>query len=120
MILLADIGATNARFCVTSDCYKYEHSESLEVIDSSSIEALCNQYLNRYEFTKHYHTHYGVEYNIVRPSGVYGPGDMDDRVLSKFFAKAMANQTIEVHDGSNKVDFTYVDEIGRASCRERV
>ena len=61
-------------------------------------------------YTKHYHTHYGVEYNIVRPSGVYGPGDMDDRVLSKFFAKAMANETIEVHDGSNKVDFTYVDD----------
>ena len=61
-------------------------------------------------FTKHYHMHNGVEYNIVRPSGVYGPGDMDDRVLSKFFAKAMANQTIEVHDGSNKVDFTYVDD----------
>ena len=61
-------------------------------------------------FTKHYHTHYGVDYNIVRPSGVYGPGDMDDRVLSKFFAKAMANETIEVHDGSNKVDFTYVDD----------
>jgi len=61
-------------------------------------------------YTKHYHTHYGVEYNIVRPSGVYGPGDMDDRVLSKFFTQAMANKTIEVHDGSNKVDFTYVDD----------
>ncbi len=64
-------------------------------------------------FTKHYHTHYGVEYNIVRPSGVYGPGDMDDRVLSKFFAKAMANETIEVHDGSNRVDFTYVDDTAK-------
>ena len=61
-------------------------------------------------FTKHYHTHFGVEYNIVRPSGVYGPGDMDDRVLSKFFAKAMANEKIEVHDGSNKVDFTFLDD----------
>ena len=61
-------------------------------------------------FTKHYHTHNGVEYNIVRPSGVYGPGDMDDRVLSKFFAQAMANKKIEVHDGSNKVDFTYVND----------
>jgi len=61
-------------------------------------------------YTKHYHTHYGVEYNIVRPSGVYGPGDMDDRVLSKFFARAIANKKIEVHDGTNKVDFTYVDD----------
>ena len=64
-------------------------------------------------FTKHYHTHNGVEYNIVRPSGVYGPGDMDDRVLSKFFALAMANKKIEVHDGSNKVDFTYVDDTAK-------
>ena len=64
-------------------------------------------------YTKHYHTHYGVEYNIVRPSGVYGPGDMDDRVLSKFFALAMANKKIEVHDGTNKVDFTYVDDTAK-------
>jgi UDP-glucuronate 4-epimerase len=64
-------------------------------------------------YTKHYHTHYGVEYNIVRPSGVYGPGDMDDRVLSKFFALAMANKKIEVHDGSNKVDFTYIDDTAK-------
>ena len=64
-------------------------------------------------FTKHYHTHYGVDYNIVRPSGVYGPGDMDDRVLSKFFAKAIANQKIEVHDGSNKVDFTFIDDTAK-------
>jgi len=61
-------------------------------------------------FVKHYHNHFGVDYSIVRPSGVYGPGDMDDRVLSKFFIQAMKNETIEVHDGDNKVDFTYVDD----------
>ena len=49
----------------------------------------------------------GLNYTIVRPSGVYGPGDLPDRVVSKFFAKAMNNQTIELHNGENKVDFTY-------------
>jgi nucleoside-diphosphate-sugar epimerase len=49
----------------------------------------------------------GLNYIIVRPSGVYGPGDLPDRVVSKFFAKAMNNQTIELHNGENKVDFTY-------------
>ncbi len=49
----------------------------------------------------------GLNYNIVRPSGVYGPGDLPDRVVSKFFHKAMNNQTIELHNGENKVDFTY-------------
>ena len=51
MILLADIGATNARFCVTSDCYTYKHSENLKVVDSGSVEELCNKYLNQYDLT---------------------------------------------------------------------
>jgi len=49
----------------------------------------------------------GLNYIIVRPSGVYGPGDLPDRVVSKFFAKAMANEDIELHNGENKVDLTY-------------
>ena len=49
----------------------------------------------------------GLNYVIVRPSGVFGPGDLPDRVVSKFFAKAMNNETIHLHNGDNKVDFTY-------------
>ena len=49
----------------------------------------------------------GFNYAIVRPSGVYGPGDLPDRVVSKFFHKAMRNETIELHNGDNKVDLTY-------------
>ena len=48
-----------------------------------------------------------LNYAIIRPSGVYGPGDLPDRVVSKFFAKAMNNETITLHNGANKVDFTY-------------
>lgn len=61
-------------------------------------------------FVKHYHQQHGLDYAVVRPSGVYGPGDMEDRVLSKFFSNAMNNRTITVHDGDNKVDFTYIDD----------
>jgi len=49
----------------------------------------------------------GLNYIIVRPSGVYGPGDLPDRVVSKFFNKAIKNETITLHNGENKVDFTY-------------
>jgi UDP-glucose 4-epimerase len=55
----------------------------------------------------------GLNYNIIRPSGVYGPGDMPDRVVSKFFAKAMKNETITLHNGDNKVDFTYRQDAAR-------
>jgi UDP-glucuronate 4-epimerase len=52
----------------------------------------------------------GLEYSIARPSGVYGAGDIPDRVLSKFFAAAMNNRDINVHDADNRVDFTYVED----------
>ena len=56
---------------------------------------------------------YNLNYNIIRPSGVYGPGDMPDRVVHKFFQRAMNNQTITLHNGQNKVDFTYRKDAAR-------
>ena len=44
---------------------------------------------------------------------MYGPGDMPDRVVSKFFEKAMKNETITLHNGDNKVDFTYRKDAAR-------
>ena len=35
---------------------------------------------------------------------------MPDRVVSKFFEKAMKNDPITLHNGENKVDFTYVED----------
>lgn len=54
-----------------------------------------------------------LNYNIIRPSGVYGPGDMPDRVVSKFFDQAMNNKPITLHNGNNKVDFTYRQDAAR-------
>jgi len=54
-----------------------------------------------------------LNYNIIRPSGVYGPGDMPDRVVSKFFDKAMTGKAITLHNGDNKVDFTYRQDAAR-------
>ena len=54
-----------------------------------------------------------LNYNIVRPSGVFGPGDMPDRVVSKFFDKAMTGKAITLHNGNNKVDFTYRQDAAR-------
>ena len=55
----------------------------------------------------------GLNYTIVRPSGVFGPGDMPDRVVSKFFDRAMTGKAITLHNGDNKVDFTYRQDAAR-------
>ena len=61
-------------------------------------------------FTKLFQKRDNLDYIIIRPSGVYGPGDMPDRVVSKFFEKAMKNDPITLHNGENKVDFTYIED----------
>jgi len=50
-------------------------------------------------------------YTIIRPSAVYGPLDVTDRVLSKFFLQAMHDQILYVNGIHEELDFTYVDDV---------
>jgi nucleoside-diphosphate-sugar epimerase len=47
---------------------------------------------------------------IIRPSAVYGPLDVEDRVISKFMLTAMRGGTLKVNGASETLDFTYVDD----------
>jgi nucleoside-diphosphate-sugar epimerase len=59
---------------------------------------------------KDYARRCGFEYVIIRPSAVYGPLDVEDRVVAKFMIAAMQNQTLKVNGASETLDFTYVDD----------
>ena len=52
-----------------------------------------------------------MSYIIIRPSAVYGLNDLPDRVVPKFFKKAINNETITLHNGNNKADFTFRDDV---------
>lgn len=52
----------------------------------------------------------GLFHTIVRPSAVYGPRDVEDRVVSKFLLAAMRDQTIQVRGDSELLDFTFVED----------
>lgn len=47
---------------------------------------------------------------IIRPSAVYGPLDVNDRVISKFLLAAMRGETLNVNGANETLDFTYVDD----------
>lgn len=47
---------------------------------------------------------------IIRPSAVYGPHDVEDRVVSKFMLDAIRNNTLKVNGATEVLDFTYVDD----------
>lgn len=52
----------------------------------------------------------GIDYTIFRPSAVYGPLDVEDRVISKFLLTAMRGQTLKVNGINETLDFTYVND----------
>ena len=54
-----------------------------------------------------------MKHTIIRPSAVYGPRDVEDRVISKFFGAAMRNESIMVCGANERLDFTYVEDTAR-------
>lgn len=53
---------------------------------------------------------YGIEHTILRPSAVYGPLDVEDRVISKFLITAMRGGILKVNGADETLDFTYVND----------
>lgn len=59
---------------------------------------------------KDYSRRTGLSHIIIRPSAVYGPYDVEDRVVSKFLLTAMRDGEIQVNGSEESLDFTYVDD----------
>jgi nucleoside-diphosphate-sugar epimerase len=59
-------------------------------------------------------------HTIIRPSAVYGPLDVEDRVVSKFLLSAQRNQILNVNGGNECLDFTYVDDAARGIANATV
>jgi nucleoside-diphosphate-sugar epimerase len=53
----------------------------------------------------------GIAHTIIRPSAVYGPLDVEDRVIAKFMLTAMRGGTLKVNGAGETLDFTYVDDV---------
>lgn len=60
--------------------------------------------------TRDYTRKDGMSHVIIRPSAVYGPFDVEDRVISKFLLTARRNGTINVNGASETLDFTFVED----------
>jgi len=62
------------------------------------------------DLVKDYHRRGCFDYCIIRPSAVYGPLDVEDRVVAKFMLTAMRGDTLRVNGAGETLDFTYVDD----------
>ena len=82
-----------------------------EDADTKPTNIYCEAKLTGERLTKLFAKKNNMSYIIIRPSAVYGLNDLPDRVVPKFFKKAINNETITLHNGSNKADFTFRDDV---------
>jgi nucleoside-diphosphate-sugar epimerase len=87
------------------DMYAYEdmlcHPRGTYAILKYAGEKLTQDWCNRA----------GIDHVVLRPSAVYGPMDVNDRVVSRFFKAAMTDQTLEVYGADELMDFTHVKDV---------
>jgi nucleoside-diphosphate-sugar epimerase len=82
-----------------------DESHSCRPLGQYGIMKLAGEWLVR-----DYTVRTGMAHTIVRPSAVYGPLDVEDRVISKFLIRAMRGQEIQVRGANELLDFTYVGD----------
>ena len=86
--------------------------------ERANEESECNP-MGQYAIMKHtgeklvqdYSRRTGLAHVIVRPSAVYGPLDIEDRVVSKFMLAAMRGEKLQVRGPWETLDFTHVDDV---------
>jgi nucleoside-diphosphate-sugar epimerase len=74
-------------------------------IGQYGIMKLCGE-----DLVKDYHRRGCFDYAVIRPSAVYGPLDVEDRVVAKFMLTAMRGGVLRVNGAGETLDFTYVDD----------
>ena len=88
--------------------------------DQVTEDAVCNpqgQYgimkLAGEHLVKDYSRRGCFSHVIIRPSAVYGPLDVEDRVVAKFMLTAMRGGTLNVNGAGETLDFTYSEDAAR-------
>jgi nucleoside-diphosphate-sugar epimerase len=82
----------------------------LEDYDCKPIGQYGIMKLTGEDIVKDYHRRNCFDYCIIRPSAVYGPLDVEDRVVAKFMLAAMRGGVLKVNGAGETLDFTYVDD----------
>jgi nucleoside-diphosphate-sugar epimerase len=115
-LLEAAVANSVGRFVYASSSMIYGdfHDSGLNGIDESHECKPLGQYgimkLAGEWLVRDYTVRTGMAHTIVRPSAVYGPLDVEDRVISKFLIRAMRGQEIQVRGANELLDFTYVGD----------
>jgi nucleoside-diphosphate-sugar epimerase len=61
---------------------------------------------------------FDLDYTIIRPSALYGPGCVSRRVSQVFIESALVGQKLQVDgEGDERLDFSFIDDVVDGVCR---
>ncbi len=67
-------------------------------------------------FLKYYHKMFGMNITVLRYFNVYGPAGRPDLSINRFISNILRGKEIIIYgDGSQRRDFTYIDDVVRAN-----
>lgn len=105
------------RFLFVSSSFVYGHFQSLTADEEhplNPIDVYGGTKVTGEVLTKSYCQELGVDYTIIRPSGVYGFGDVNRRVSQLLVQDALAGRPLTLHDGGmDRIDFTCIKDVAR-------
>jgi UDP-glucose 4-epimerase len=117
-VLLAARESRPDRVVYTGSASVYGNPRSIPINEDDPVTMLSPYAVSKMggeHYCQAFYENYGVRVAIVRYSNVYGIGQRPDNpycgVVSKFFASAMAGESLQIHgDGMQTRDFTYIDD----------
>ncbi|NTW99527.1 MAG: NAD-dependent epimerase/dehydratase family protein, partial [Geobacteraceae bacterium] len=102
------------RFVFISSSFVYGdfcYSPADELHPLNPIELYGATKLSGEFLTRAFGIRFGIEFSIVRPSAVYGHGDINGRVVQKMVEDARCGRPLAMHSGGESMlDFTHVDD----------
>ena len=83
--------------------YEYDNLKPIEIYGTMKLAGEI--------VTKGLCAFYNIPYTIIRPSAVYGPTDMNNRVTQIFINKALKGEIINIQGKNEKLDFTFAEDL---------
>ena len=98
-------------FCRKNDIKRFVYFSSSRVLSPERNSYTASKLYGE-EMCKAYKKCYGIDYIMIRPSTVYGPGeDPTNRLMNIWLNKALKNEDLEIFGDKEKtLDFTYIND----------
>ena len=104
----------NGKFIYTSSSMVYGEFNNKVVTEESATKPISiygSAKLAGEIITKGFCESFNLKYSIIRPSAVYGPTDVNRRVVQIFMENALKDKQIVINGAKSKVDFTHVEDL---------